>query len=184
MPNIVLRPYPKASAYRRIAAVAWEHPYDPHVYGTTELRCEKLEAWVQQKRQQTGEKITVMYAVARALAMTIQKHRDLNALVRFGNLYQREDIDIFVQVVVEDETNIGRADLSGVKLKNAEAMDVGAMARFVKERAAKIRQGQDPEFEKTKSTLSSLPGWIIKPLLRFIDFLQYTLNIKDRKSVV
>lgn len=180
MPNIVLRPYPHPSAYRRIAAVAWNHPYDPHVYGSMEIRCEKLEAWVQQKRTESGERISVMYAVARALAMTIQKHPDLNAIVRFGNLYQRQDIDIFVQVVVEDEQHIGKADLSGVKLKNAEGMGVAEMARFTRERAAKIRGGKDEEFEHTKNTLTPLPGWIIKPLLRIIDFLQYTLNINPK----
>lgn len=180
MPNIVLRPYANPSAYRRIAAVAWNHPYDPHVYGSMEIRSEKLEAWVQKKREESGEKISVLYAVARAIAMTIQKHPDLNALVRFGNLYQRQDIDIFVQVVVEDEAHIGKADLSGVKLKNAERMGVAEMARFTRDRAAKIRGGKDEEFENTKKTLTPLPGWIIKPLLRMIDFLQYTLNINPK----
>lgn len=180
MPNIALRPYPHPSAYRRIAAVAWRHPYDPHVYGSMEIRCEKLEAWIEQKRRETGEKITITYAVARALAMTIRKHPDLNALVRFGNLYQREDIDIFVQVVVEDAEHIGKADLSGVKLKRADTMDVAAMSRFTRERAALIRAGKDEEFEHTKSSLSAMPGLLVDLSLRFIDWLQYTLNINPK----
>ncbi len=180
MPNIVLKPYPNPSTYRKIAATAWDHPFDPHVYGSLEVRSEKLEAWIQKKREETGEKVTVGTAVARALAMIIKKHRSLNSLVRFGNLYQREDIDIFVQVVVEDATSIGKADLSGVKIKNADRLDVAAIGKVIREKAAKIRAGQDEEFNNTKNSLASMPGFIIYRLLRFLDFLQYTLNINPK----
>ncbi len=180
MPNIVLKPYPNPSTYRKIAANAWDHPFDPHVYGSLEIRSEKLEAWIQKKREDTGEKVTVGTAVARALAMIIKKHRSLNSLVRFGNLYQREDIDIFVQVVVEDAQSIGKADLSGVKIKNADRLDVAAIGKVIRERAAKIRAGQDEEFNNTKNSLAAMPGFIIYYLLRFLDFLQYTLNINPK----
>jgi pyruvate dehydrogenase E2 component (dihydrolipoamide acetyltransferase) len=177
MANIELHPYAKASAYRRIAAVAWNHPTDPHVYGSMEIRAEKLEAWIAAERERTCEKITITHAVTRALAMTIRKHPELNALVRFGTLYQRADIDLFVQVVVEDKESIGKADLSGVKLKRCDTLDVVGISRALRERAAKIRAGNDEEFNRTKSQLSAMPGWILWPALRFIDFLQYTLNI-------
>jgi len=180
MANIDLIPYPNASAYRRIAAVAWDAPNDPHVYGTMEIRAEALEAWIQKKRAETGEKITLTHAVGRAVAMVIAKHRDLNALVRFGNLQQRKDVDVFVQVVVEDETNIGRADLSGVKFKNADKLDVVAMCKVLRDRAGKIRKGEDAEFNQTKASLSSMPGWVLRPLLKVLDFLQYTLNINPK----
>ena len=180
MVNIDLVPYTNASAYRRIAAVAWDAPNDPHVYGTMEIRAEALEAWIQKKRAETGEKITLTHAVGRAVAMVIAKHRDLNALVRFGNLQQRKDVDVFVQVVVEDEAHIGRADLSGVKFKNADRLDVVAMCKVLRDRAGKIRKGEDAEFNQTKSSLSSMPGWILRPLLKFLDFLQYTLNINPK----
>ena len=180
MPNIVLHPYANASAYRKIAAVSWKHPSDPHVYGSMEVRSEALEAWIVAKREATGERITVTHAVARALAIVFAKHRELNAFVRFGNLAVREDIDIFVQVVVEDAENIGKADLSGVKIRQADTLDVVGMCQQVRERAAKIRASQDPEFEHTKSTLSGKPGWLIRWVLEFLDFFQYTLNINPK----
>ena len=180
MPNIVLTPYPNPSTYRKIAANAWDHPFDPHVYGSMEIRCEKLEAWIAEKRVSSGEKVTVSHAVARALAMVIAKHRSLNSLVRFGNLYQRQDVDIFVQVVVEDATSIGKADLSGVKIKNADKLDVVALGKLIRERAAKIRAGQDEEFNQTKNGLAAMPGWLIYRILRFLDFMQYTLNINTK----
>jgi pyruvate/2-oxoglutarate dehydrogenase complex dihydrolipoamide acyltransferase (E2) component len=180
MPNLALEPQPNQSAYRRIAAVAWDPPRDPHVYGSMQIRAEKLEAWIAKKRQETGERITVNHAVVRALAMIMARHRELNSLVRLSSLQQRRDIDIFVQVVVEDETSIGKADLSGVKIKQADRLDVAGIAKTVRERAAKIRAKQDEDFERTKGMTAWMPGWLLRMSLRFIDFVGYTLNLDTK----
>ncbi len=180
MPNIELTPYPNASTYRKLAANVWDAPRDPHVYGSLEIRCEKLEAWIAAKRKESGEKVTVTHAVARGLAMILAKHRDLNALVRLGSLYHRKDVDIFVQIVVEDGESIGNTDLSGIKIKNADKVDVVSLGRMIRERALKIRSGNDEEFNQTKKGLAGLPGILIKPVLWFLDFVQYTLNINPK----
>lgn len=180
MPNIVFRPTPKLSSYRRIAAVAWDHPTDPHVYGSLEVRSEALEAWIRRKREESGERVTLTHAVARALAMVLAKHPELNAFVRLGRPVVRESIDVFVQVVVEDGENIGNADLSGVKIVGADRLDVVGIARDLGARAAKIRARQDADFEQTKSMLEKVPGLLLRPLLRFLQFVQYTLNINPR----
>lgn len=180
MPNIVFRPTPKLSSYRRIAAVAWDAPTDPHVYGSLEVRSEALEAWIRQKRDESGERVTLTHAVARALAMVLARHPELNAFVRLGRPVVRESIDVFVQVVVEDGENIGNADLSGVKIVGADRLDVVGIARDLGARAAKIRARQDADFEQTKSMLEKVPGLLLRPLLRLLQFVQYTLNINPR----
>lgn len=177
MPNLVLRPLPNQSAYRRIAAVAWDAPRDPHVYGSMQVRAEALEAWIARKRAETGEKITLTHALVRALGIVMAKHPELNSFVRFNALWQRQDIDIFVQVVVEDEESIGKADLSGVKLVRADTLDVVGVARTLREKAAKIRAKQDEAFERTKGLTSWMPGWLLRLSLGFIDFVTYTLNL-------
>jgi pyruvate dehydrogenase E2 component (dihydrolipoamide acetyltransferase) len=178
MRNLPLRPLKEQSSFRRIAAVAWPEPRDPHVYGALEVRAEKLEAWIEAVRKRSGEKITVTHAVTRAVAMVMAGHRDLNAIVRFGRLELRRDIDIFLQVSVEDDgKKAAKADLSGVKVCCADTKDVVSIAKEITERAAKIRAKQDPEFERTKNLLTALPGWLLRPMLGFVDFLSYTLNI-------
>jgi pyruvate dehydrogenase E2 component (dihydrolipoamide acetyltransferase) len=82
--------------------------------------------------------------------------------------------------VVEVGESIGKTDLSGIKLKNADQLDVVSMGRMIRERAAKIRAGNDEEFNQTKKGLAGLPGFLIKPVLRFLDFLQYTLNVNPK----
>jgi pyruvate dehydrogenase E2 component (dihydrolipoamide acetyltransferase) len=178
MKNIDLTLLKEASSFRRIAAVAWSEPSDPHIYGSVEIRCEAMEAWVEAKRKETGEKITLTHAVTRALAMVLAKHRDLNSMIRFGSIYVRKDIDIFLQVAVEDAGGkAAKADLSGVKIKCVDQKTVLQIAQELKSRAEKIRARQDTDFERTKSMLEKLPGWLLRPVLGFVDWLSYTLNI-------
>lgn len=178
MKNIDLTPLKEASSFRRIAAVAWDEPRDPHIYGSVEVRCEALEAWVEKKRQETGEKITLTHAVTRALAMVLAKHRDLNAMIRFGSIYLRKDIDIFLQVAVEDPGGkAAKADLSGVKISRADQKTVLDIAKELRARAQKIRDRQDADFEHTKGLLEAIPGWLLRYVLGFVDWLGYVMNI-------
>jgi pyruvate dehydrogenase E2 component (dihydrolipoamide acetyltransferase) len=178
MRNLPLTPLSEQSSFRRIAAAAWPEPRDPHVYGSMEIRSEALEAWVEAQRAATGERVTVTHAVARALGIVLGRHRDINAIVRFGRLEQRRDVDVFVQVAVEGaEGKAATADLSGLKVCQVDRKDVGSIAREVRERAARIRAHQDPDFEKTKKLLTVLPGWLLRWMLSFVTFVSYTLNI-------
>ena len=178
MQNLPLTRLTELSSFRRIAAVAWPEPADPHMYGSMEIRCEALEAWIAAKRESTGERITITHAVTRALAMVLDQHRDVNGIVRFGEIWLRRDVDIFVQVAVEDAGGAAaKADLSGVKVACADTLSVEAIAKQIRERAAKIRARQDEDFEKTKNLLDRLPGVILGPLLSFVNLLQWTFNI-------
>jgi pyruvate dehydrogenase E2 component (dihydrolipoamide acetyltransferase) len=178
MQNVPLTRLTELSSFRRIAAVVWPEPRDPHMYGSMEIRSERLEAWVAALRARSGEKITITHAVARALAIVLDRHRDVNGIVRFGSIYLRRDVDIFVQVAVEDEGGkAAKADLSGVKIARADTLGVVTIARTLREKAARIRARQDADFEHTKSTLDRLPGFLLGPLLGFVDWLSYTCNI-------
>ncbi len=189
MKNASLTRLTGLSSFRRIAAVVWPEPSDPHMYGSMEIRSERLEAWVAALRARSGERVTVTHAVTRALAMVLDRHRDLNGVVRLGTIYLREDVDIFVQVAIEpdpaapsggdpsDRAAITKTDLSGVKIRRADRLGVVEIARELRERAARIRARQDADFERTKSTLDALPGLLLRPLLRFVDWLSWTANI-------
>ncbi len=181
MQNVPLTRATSLSSFRRIAAVAWPSPRDPHMYGSMELRVEPLEAWIAAERARTGERITITHAVTRALAMVLDRHRDLNAIVRLGTIYLRRDIDIFVQVAVESEgESSAPADLSGVKVARADTLDVVGIARQIQVRAAQIRARQDADFEGTKKLLDQLPGLVLRPLLAFVEWISWTLNISPR----
>jgi pyruvate dehydrogenase E2 component (dihydrolipoamide acetyltransferase) len=178
MQNVPLTRLTEQSSFRRIAAAVWDDPRDPHMYGSMEIRCEALEAWVAAMRARSGEKITITHAVTRALAMVLDRHRDINGVIRFSTIWLRRDVDIFVQVAVEDEGGkAAKADLSGVKISRTDTLGVVGIARALREKAAKIRARQDADFERTKGTLDRVPGFLLRPLLKFVDWLGWTMNI-------
>ena len=180
MPNVHLEPVRGASSFRRIAAVAWDEPRDPTILGTIQVRAEKLNAWLEAQSEATGEKLTITHAVARAVGMVFRRHPDFNCLVRWGNLYRRRDVDVFVQVVIPDETRIGKADLSGVVVRNADTKSIDAISKEVRAGASRIRSGDDRDFERTKGQANATPGVIFRWVLRLLCFLQYALNINPR----
>jgi len=177
MPNIQLKPFRHASSFRRIAAVAWDNPRDPTIYGTTQVPAAALLEWIAAKRER-GTRVTVTHAVTRALAVAMSEHPDLNGFVRWGRLYLREDIDIFLQVAIEREgESVGKTDLSGVLIRGADGKDVQTIADELRHGARQVRSGEDKNFQRTKSQAEAIPGLLYRLLIGLVEFLQYSLNV-------
>ncbi len=178
MANIRLHKMEHASSFRRIAAAAWPGPQDPTIHGRMEVRAERLLAWLTDRSSGSGERLTITHAVARAVARVLARHPDLNGIVRLSSVYQRESVDLFLQVAIPSEDGkLGSADLSGLLIREADRLDVPGIARAIKEKASRIRRGEDAEFQKTKGIMRLIPGFLLRPLLLLIDFLQYELNL-------
>lgn len=177
MPNFQLQPFKHQSAFRRIAAVAWDEPRDPTIYGSTEVIADRLLEWIDLKRRETGEKVTVTHAVAMALAVALRKHPDCNAVVRWGRLQLRRDIDVFLQVAVPADGKGGQADLTGYCVRQADKKDIAGLAKEVREAAGRLRRSEDPDFQRTKGQAATIPGLIFGKILRLLKFLQVGLNI-------
>lgn len=163
------------SAFRTLAAVSWDAPLDPTIYGSTEIEAGPLKAWLDQVRATTGQKVTYTHAVARAVAATLAENPELNCTLRRGRLWQRRDVDIFCQVAVphEDGTKLQGADLSGAVLRKADAMSTVELAKTLDAIAARIRQRKDPELQKIKRTLESMPAWMAKSMMRLLSWLSH-----------
>ena len=178
MPNIRLTKLKNPSSFRRIAASAWPMPQDPTIYGGMEVRAEALLAWLDAESQRVGTKLTVTHAAARALAIVLGRHPDLNGVIRRGGIYLRDSVDLLLQVAIpSDDGELSKTDLSAVVLRGVDGKDVASIATELRSRAKKVRTGQDKEFKKTKGMLDVVPSFLLRPLLRFIDFLQFGLNL-------
>ncbi|MCB9744085.1 MAG: 2-oxo acid dehydrogenase subunit E2 [Alphaproteobacteria bacterium] len=177
MPNTVLKPYPHASSFRRMAAVAWDAPRDPTIYGVLEVRAESLLSWIDLKRRERDVRVTVTHAVVRALALTLQRYPDCNAVVRYGKPMLRRDVDVFAQVAIPSQDKVGSADLSGVCIRGADQKTVDEICEALRGGAKAIRGGTDKELQRTKRQFDLIPGLVMGPILRFMGFLQKTLNI-------
>jgi pyruvate dehydrogenase E2 component (dihydrolipoamide acetyltransferase) len=78
------------------------------------------------------------------------------------------------------EEGKGKIDLSGVTLYDVEKKSLLEICREAKEKIETVRARKDPALEKTRGTFRSLPGLFVSPLLKFISFLSYTLNLDMR----
>lgn len=175
MPNIDLKGRADISSFRQMAVVAWNHPFDPTIYGHMDFDAEKLEARIQQLKEQ-GIRVTVTHIVARALALAFGNHPDLNVTVRRRTIYNRKNVDVFLQVAIPDPSGLGKADLSGVKIRNCDEKDIVAIAAEVDKRVEQVRNRADPELQKSKNTIGKIPRFALKGVVRFMAWMQREPN--------
>jgi len=176
MPNIVLRPKTDLSSFRKIAIGTWRTAKDPSVYGALELEMDATLAYIEAFRERTGKRLTLTHLMAKAVALALAEMPDANAVLRFGRIWLREDVDVFFQVVMEDPQT-GQIDLSGLTIRQADRKPLPDIVDEFVRVADRVRAGKDRDKEQTRQTFKRLPGFVTGWLLDTISFLTYTLNL-------
>ena len=171
MSNIELKPFKRPSMWRRMSLANWRTPTDPQVYGRMELDMTAALAYAEEAGEAEGVRITPTHLVARAVAGALRKHPGNNVLIRWNRVYERETVDVFCQVAIP-----GKNDLSGAVIRNADTKDAAAIAKDLKKRAAKVREGSD-ELSQSRGLLDHIPAFLYRFILGILTFLQYTLNL-------
>lgn len=162
-------PVPSPSAFQKLAMAMWSAPRDPSIYGSMEVDATPILAWLAAR----PERPTVTHVVARAVALSIARHPEVNMRVRFGaRLERRLGVDVFVSVATDD----GR-DLSGTKIEGADRKDVAELARELRDKSRSIRAGEDPALKKSRGAFARMPWWLLRPAVRLTDLLTNELAI-------
>lgn len=169
----------RVSTFRKLAAVSWDPPSDPTIYGATELEVGPLNAYLERVRARTGVRLSVTHAVARAFAVVLRNNPNLNATIRRGEIWLRRDVDIFLQVAVppENKGELQSADLSGAVIRQADTKSTWSIAEELRNIADKIRARQDPMLASTKRNLSIFPPFIMRRLLKLVNWLSHDWNL-------
>lgn len=173
MPNVELT-RAKLSSWRKIALGSWRAPSSPSVYGALEIDATKILA--RQKNWSGAKKPSITAIVAKATAITLHRHPELNGLIRFGTIYRRKHVTLFLQAAVDDAGH----ELSGVTIENAERKSLAEIVSELADKAQAIRQNKDPNFKKAKSVFGNVPPLFMHCVLDFMSFLLYTLNLDLR----
>lgn len=163
------------SAWRKLAGATWKAANDPTIYGMLSVDATAANEFL---TKLSGSKhVTMTHLVTKAIADTLARHPECNGYIRRGRVYLRERIDVFVLVAIApDGVSDGAADLTGVKIEDADRKTVIAIADEITAHVQDIRAGNDKSLASTKGLLSALPIWIARPALRFATFAQYELN--------
>lgn len=159
------------SSFRKLAAAMWRAPNDPHVFGSVDVEATPVLAFLEAYNRRFGCKVTVTHLVARAIALLLARHPELNAKVGFASIRLRNRVDVFCQV----STEAGR-DLSGSKLEGVDRMSLAAIAASLSRAAADIRADRDPAFRRSRGLFKALPLWALRMVLGLISFVANTLS--------
>lgn len=176
MPNIELVPKGEVASFRKIAIGTWQTTYDPTVYGSLTLRMDKALAYIEEFRRVTGRRLTVTHLVTKAVAESLKRCPDANAILRFNKIYLRKKVTLSVLVVQPDETT-GKVDLTAAKIDDADQKSLVDIADELDATIRKVRARQDKALEKGKGTIQKIPFMLMNAFLKLMGFLMYTLNL-------
>jgi pyruvate dehydrogenase E2 component (dihydrolipoamide acetyltransferase) len=181
MPNVLLRPKPRLSTFRKLAIGTWQDAYDPSVYGTLSIRMDKALRYIDSFRERHGRRLTLTHLMARVVAQALEDCPDANAILRWNKLYLRDSVDLSLQVAMDDEDGRPGADLSIVKIDRVETLSLLELIDEIEGKVEKVRARQDEHLERTRSTMSAVPPLLINAVLKLMGFLLYTLNLDLRR---
>jgi pyruvate/2-oxoglutarate dehydrogenase complex dihydrolipoamide acyltransferase (E2) component len=171
--NVILGKPIKLSTWRKSALGSYASTGDCSVYAIQKVSVVKLLEFLKEESKTANEKVSIAHFAGLACAKAIEKYPQINSVIRFGKIYPRQDINIFYQVAVDKEGN----DLTGTTIKNINNKSILEIAIELNRRASEIRSGNDKDFKQIKKSVSSLPGILMRPLLRTLGFIFYSLNL-------
>jgi pyruvate dehydrogenase E2 component (dihydrolipoamide acetyltransferase) len=150
----------------------WDAPGDPQIYGFETYPVETLLDYLEELESKTGVKITPTTFVMKAISRILETYPDLNSQVIGNQVYQRTSNDIFCLVATEGDKP-SEAELGGVKISAVDEMDMVDIAGVLKNKAQKVRTGEDLEIEKTKQLIDYIPSFMLSSMVSLIDFLTF-----------
>lgn len=164
----------RTRGWRRVASAIWKAPSDPQIYGWVDLDASAVLGFIDEHRAH-GEHLTVSHVVGRAIAHALHETHGLNIRLIRGREYPKPTIDIFFI------TDVARGrDLTGVKVFAADTKSAVEIAQEVNRGARSLKAGEDPDFNRSKRLMESLPFFLLRPLIRLIAFLVGDLRLRVR----
>ncbi|MBW2719389.1 MAG: 2-oxo acid dehydrogenase subunit E2 [Deltaproteobacteria bacterium] len=163
MPNLLLHKKKQLSAFRKSALGTWNTPYDPTVYGVLSIKMDEALRYIDAFREHTGKRLTVSHMVAKAIGAVLEEVPDANALLRFNQIYLRDTIGVFFQVVVKDP-DTGEIDLSGATIQKPNEKTLEQIIDEFERKVSGVRQGSDQALKTSRDLMARLPSWAVSPL--------------------
>lgn len=161
----------KLSGWRRVASAIWSAPSDPQIYGHLDLDATAAVAFLERARA-AGHRLTITALVGRAVAQALSTVPDLNVRIVGERAIPRPSVDVFFITAVE-----GGRDLSGVKVRDVDRLSALEVASEVRGQAARLREGRDRQFRRSKELMNTLPRPLLRLALRATYHLAVTFQL-------
>lgn len=170
--NIDLGEKQELTSYRKIAIASWRHPRNPCTYAMLDLPVDPAMTFL--ATCTSDAPLTLTHYVTKVAAHCLSQHSDLNHVLRMGNLYRRNHVDIFITTLLK--TQRGK-DLSGFVIRDADKKPISVIAAITEARSLDLRQNKDKENLKVQQIVNPIPSMVLRVLLLIQEFFQFTLNI-------
>ncbi|HHZ65414.1 MAG TPA: hypothetical protein EYN38_03825 [Flavobacteriales bacterium] len=170
--NIQFKPYKGMSPWRKVALATWRNSEEASVYGWVDFNSSGIRESMN-RFQAAGKSLSPTTIAAKGLAIAIASYPRVNSVIRFGRIYERQDVDIFLQVAPDDSGE----NLSGMIVRQCDQKSLGEISEEIRAKASSIKSGKKDDFAKITKTLSMSPTFLIGWILRMMKFINYTLNI-------
>jgi pyruvate/2-oxoglutarate dehydrogenase complex dihydrolipoamide acyltransferase (E2) component len=169
--NVELLPPRQLSAWRKISIGSWRPNGDSQVYAEIRLSAEPALKRISELNKSSESKITMTHFIGKLMGHVLAEVPDLNAIIRFGNIYPRKNIDIFFHIVYEE------TELSGHVVRNVDKRSFEEISNELTSTATSIKKGEDINFKKIKNSWNIIPAILARYALDFIGFVSYSLNL-------
>lgn len=157
---------------RKLAIASWGRPRDPSIHGRLTVDAAEALACVERLRETTGEHVTLTHLVGRAVAEALVAEPSVNGRIRLGRFVPHDDVTLSFLVQVDEGAELASARVPGV-----EDLSVAGIAAEVRERAGRLRDGRDPDWERSRDVVRLLPTWLLSPLLWLVGWLGSSLGV-------
>lgn len=159
--------------WRVTSAAIYTTPTDSRVYGTLDIDVTEAKEFLDQKREE-GEKITMVHmtvaVLARAMAFGAP---EMNCFIRRGAVVGREHIDVMVPVQVGGDTGVTAAIV-----RNAHARPVSDIAKEIRNKARRSREGNEIRAAQNKYVLNRIPWPLRRPVFRLLKWITVDMGFE------
>ncbi len=178
MANIKMKALRNPPVFRKIAFGSWSSAADPSVYGSLSIDMTNALEFIHQQSL-IGHKITPTHLVGRAVALALKARPELNAMIRLGRVWLRDEVTLFYQVNIPGPKGqeVERATLSGVTIEQADQKSVTDIAQELSQKAKAVREGSDKVLAKNTAVFKYLPWCLCRAYLNLASWLIYGLNL-------
>lgn len=167
-------PLKSLSTWRKISVGMWDPPANPTIYGFETFNVEDLLNYLKEVEEVSGVRVSPAVIATHAFSQLFGDNPGLNVMVVNQRIQQRKSVDAFMQVAMKGDNG---DDLSGVTIRQSNELDIVQLSEVLTKKAMKVRKGQDHDIEQQKKSLNLIPIVLMRPLLRFVEFLTFNVPV-------
>ncbi|MBW3659706.1 MAG: 2-oxo acid dehydrogenase subunit E2 [Actinobacteria bacterium] len=163
------------SLRRKLAIASWSGPSEGNIYGKVTVDAGPALEYLAHVEDTTGEKVTVTHLVGKAVGEALAKEPSLNGYLRLGRYERHDEVALAFLVSMPDGSDLAKA-----KVRRIDEKSVAEIARDLRERAERLRAGEDDDWERSKGVVRLLPTFLLRPLLWFVGLLSSSFGVEAK----